>query len=1091
MIVELLQENPDIANTISNSGHSPLYFAVKNGHVEAVETLLSHGANPRIQNDFSSSPIHTSITKRDIQIFGTLLAHNASITIRDRQGKLPLDLAVAEGQWEMVSGLVERHVEEAMEGGGYFVKALVQKFNHVLRQATRDGEINVVRTLLKTPHAVNVNESTGSGWSGLHLAIKHQQLDLVKSFIKYKADVNVVLAEGFTALHMVSELPLEDQAKVPYVRTLLEAKANPDAVTLSGYTSLHMLVKKGQTACVRALLEHGASPNIPHPYLSIPYYIAIKNKNYEIAELLIKHGTVIGGSDKDGGAKGEAEKKGKKKGKAETTGTAGSVPLLHAIRCGHGGIAEEMVGQGMDINTVGDTNGWTPLGLAVLKESDPSLVKKLIEAGADINKTNSFGFTPLHSACSVENITIVELLLEHKADPNIPNIKNFYPLHSALSLKNASLVKLLIKAGADTSKPFPSSGTLPTSLIGKLDNTELIEEFLHQNSDIDPAVRLCTAIRSGQTLLVKYLIEEKGMNVNQEYYDGGFKDLRRPLSYTIKKNNTVDLPMIKFLIECGANPSLALSSSSNRTLFHLAVDMNHQALFDFLISLENLDLNAKEKNQWTALGVALGTKKIEFATKLINAGADVNIGNDKNITPLHQAVSLNSMPLVELLLERGVEINPLTFNKMSPLDYALREKRWDIALVLIQKGANKLKNKVGRSSWSLMHYVASLRSVDPMVISETLRIMLSQPEEFPINQVDLNGWTPLHLAVRNFNKHAVDVLVQGGADVTIMTKNLWSPLHTLAKMRIKPPNAKKGTSVYSENLIHICNVLIDALKGTPREQGLDQKGENGFTPLDIAIFNQNKIISQKLQENGAVTSSFSSKWGIHQAAEAGNVGIIKSIVTSSTPEEKQQVIDRPRGAKGWTPLHVAAWFGQDKIVQELITLGATVTAQDKEGKTALHLAVQKRRKRVVKALMSAGKEELAKIKDAAGHSVLDNASKNDSSVMALIEKYVAQTLKDPLPNRVMRGGRRGVAARGRVVRSREDRSMARRGRGRSVVQAIRVTDIDVPVPVAAVPAPTKASPLTAEDFPTVEAAWGTEPAAEWGEGVWEDVGALW
>jgi ankyrin len=670
-----------------------------------------------------------------------------------------------------------------------------------------------------------------------------------------------------------------------------------------------------------------------------------------------------------------------------------------------------MVSQGMNPNVEDPKTGWTPLGLAVIKESEIELIKKLVEAHADLNKQNKAGFTPLHSACSLENEQVVKVLLDFGADANIPNGSLFTPLHTALTLKNATIVRLLIRSGANPTTPFPKTGTLPSAVISKIDDPELIAEFLEHNQDVDPGIRLCTAIRSGHPKLVKYLIEEKGLNLNTEYSDSSFGDMRRPLSYTIKKNNTVDMEMITFLVSQGANPSLPLSSSSKRTLLHMALDMQHKELFKFLIDQEYIDLNAREKNQWTPLNTALGTKNVKAAQRLIERGADVNIPNDKQVYPIHQAILLDSSALLEQLLENSAEVNVQTFNKMTPLDFALREKKWKLAKLLIEKGANKLKRAVGRSSWTLMHYMAAIRGVDPYIISESLRIMTSLPMEFPIDAVDKQGWTALHLAVKNFNKEAVLVLVQAGADVTIATRKKWSPLHTLAKLSIKVVKRTKEKTSISENILRIADILIDAVKGIPVQDGIDQKGENGFTPLDIAVFNQNTSIIDKLQNNGAKSSVSNKTMGVHHAAEIGIPDMIKGCKDS--PD-----INTGKGSSAWTPLHIAAWFGHDKAVTALIQINADPTIQDKEGRTPLHLAVTRRRRRVVRALMTAN-SSVANIKDKNGHSVLDDTPKSDKSLVAMIQRFTEASHKPSIRETAIRGRARAVRRDTRVAETRD------------------------------------------------------------------------
>ena len=58
-----------------------------------------------------------------------------------------------------------------------------------------------------------------------------------------------------------------------------------------------------------------------------------------------------------------------------------------------------------------------------------SIVKYLIEHGANINITSHCGEVPLFNACFIGNEVIVKYLVEHGADVNKKNFKGKTPLY--------------------------------------------------------------------------------------------------------------------------------------------------------------------------------------------------------------------------------------------------------------------------------------------------------------------------------------------------------------------------------------------------------------------------------------------------------------------------------------------------------------------------------------------------------------------------------------------------------------------------------------------------------------------------------------
>ena len=119
--------------------------------------------------------------------------------------------------------------------------------------------------------------------------------------------------------------------------------------------------------------------------------------------------------------------------------------LLLALQEPSPKVAEILIrwpGTNVEFRTAKDES---PLMLASLR-GQLDLVRKLIERGADVNKT---GWAPLHYAATSGQVQIMELLLEHHAYIDAESPNGTTPLMMAALYGTPAAVKLLLDAGAD------------------------------------------------------------------------------------------------------------------------------------------------------------------------------------------------------------------------------------------------------------------------------------------------------------------------------------------------------------------------------------------------------------------------------------------------------------------------------------------------------------------------------------------------------------------------------------------------------------------------------------------------------------------
>lgn len=93
----------------------------------------------------------------------------------------------------------------------------------------------------------------------------------------------------------------------------------------------------------------------------------------------------------------------------------------------------------------------------------------------------------------------------------------------------------------------------------------------------------------------------------------------------------------------------------------------------------------------TALHWAVGFKKPEIIRLLINAGADVNLRDNRSCAPLHYAANFGRIEIIKLFISHGADLNAKTERGVTPLQAchnACIEGWGDAREILRQSGAS-------------------------------------------------------------------------------------------------------------------------------------------------------------------------------------------------------------------------------------------------------------------------------------------------------------------------------------------------------------------------------------------------------------------
>ena len=127
------------------------------------------------------------------------------------------------------------------------------------------------------------------------------------------------------------------------------------------------------------------------------------------------------------------------------------------------------------------------------------------------------------------------------------------------------------------------------------------------------------------------------------------------------------------------------------------------------------------------------------------------------------------------------------------------------------------------------------------------------------------------------------------------------------------------------------------------------RDENGISAITIAIYHRKPDVAELLEARGAEIDIFA-------AAMTGRTGRIQELLAAN------RSLAGAFSSDGWTPLHLAAFFGHEEAARALLNKGASVSAQSTNAmaNTPLHAAAAGRQLPIVSLLLEHGADPNAR-----------------------------------------------------------------------------------------------------------------------------------
>ena len=169
-----------------------------------------------------------------------------------------------------------------------------------------------------------------------------------------------------------------------------------------------------------------------------------------------------------------------------------------------------------------------------------------------------------------------------------------------------------------------------------------------------------------------------------------------------------DVPVVSSLLERGFDPNTPNPAGDHALL--IALRVGSTKVIPVLLAQPKLDVEARNRQDESALMIASLKGMTDMASLLLDKGADVN---KPGWTPLHYAATGGHLQIMQLLLDNHAYIDAASPNGSTPLMMAAMYGTPSAVKLLLEAGADPLlKNELGLTAIDFAQRANRKESVD-------------------------------------------------------------------------------------------------------------------------------------------------------------------------------------------------------------------------------------------------------------------------------------------------------------------------------------------------------------------------------------------
>ncbi|XP_023314479.1 ankyrin-1-like [Trichogramma pretiosum] len=586
----------------------------------------------------------------------------------------------------------------------------------------------------------------------------------------------------------------------------------------------------------------------------------------------------------------------------------GRTPLHLALKHDRQEVVLLLLRRGADPNAR-DAEGTPPLHLVVRAQSH--LVRTFFEICDEMQRTvrvnaqDTRGDTPLHLTLPWGDKEVFKTLLRRGADPNLANQYGTTPLHAVCCRdRDDGFVQILFEICDEMQLTVQidardKSGKTPLQLAMEnlLPNT--VDVLLNRGADMSNCIfptSIGTEVRLNSPLTCKMRVASGALAVAEQLEARG---------YSFSQSDA--LTIMKFF----ARHDLFEKSSDLEKSLRDDEEFTKQAKKAMIIpSLSLYDL--------IHLGPEEEEKLLTYRDYFVFAG-QLSSGHYKLMIPERH----NKNCLLHLCekLSRG-------FFRRWALDpfYELIHKR--LPILCCEQILEKLDNQDLCNICLAFADQASYEARSECVVStgyvDKIMAHKGEHELVQVDERDNLGNTPLHLAIKCGDKDSMKLLLSNGANANWPNKNGYTPLHHICMRKSDDGLAK----IFFE-----CNDEINQPLQIDAQNKLDQ------TPLHLALRVRNTSAAELLLRRGADPNlvDWLKYTPLHIISKNCYSDDFIELFFNISEEKHRLLHVNVQDYEGNTPLHLALYHGQLKLVELLLKRGNDPNIPNTNGFTPLNM----------------------------------------------------------------------------------------------------------------------------------------------------------